>query len=110
MFTQNLPDSYLPIDRNSPHSTTGETPASLMFGRKLRTKIDQALPDIKTKVSSNQSDQVKSHSQAALRLFNIGDKVLVRDYRQHQRWQQSNMALFLPKLDLAAMMWRLHLE
>ena len=83
---------FLLAYRNSPHSWTGETPASLMFGRKLRTKMDQALPDIKTKVSSNQSDQVKSHSQAALRVFNIGDKVLVREYRQHQRWQHGTIS------------------
>lgn len=78
---------FLLAYRNAPHATTGETPASLMFGRKLRTKLDLALPNIKERILNSQNDQVMSHSQAKLRIFDIGDKVLARDYRGHQRWQ-----------------------
>jgi transposase InsO family protein len=40
---------YLLIYRNTPHSTTGETPSMLLMGRRLRTRLDLMLPSV-TKV------------------------------------------------------------
>lgn len=78
--------------RNAPHSTTGETPAFMMFNRHLRTKLDIAKPSIKSRVADKQDHQVKSHSQASLRTYHTGDHVLVRDYRGHDRWQHGQIS------------------
>ncbi|GFS02164.1 polyprotein, partial [Elysia marginata] len=78
--------------RNAPHSTTGETPAFMMFNRHLRTKLDIAKPSIKSKVADKQHQQVTSHSQASLRTYRTGDHVLVRDYRGHAKWQHGQIS------------------
>ena len=98
---------FLLAYRNSPHSTTGQTSASLMFGRKLRTKIDQELPDIKRKCHpTNQSRSSLIHKLHCVSLtLEIKSSLETTD-----NTRDGNMALFLPKLDLAAMRWRLHLE
>lgn len=77
--------------RNAPHMTTNESPASLMFGRRLRTHLDIVRPDINSKVKLNQTRQGINHSQANLREFHTGDTVLVRDYRGHQQWQHGTI-------------------
>ena len=75
--------------RNAPQSTTLESPAFLMFGRRLQSRLDLLQPNIKSQIQQAQARQIKSHSQARLREFEIGDSVLVRDYRQNQeeKWQ-----------------------
>ena len=78
--------------RNAPHSTTGVSPATLMFGRKLRTKLDMLHPDTRAKVAHNQSRQVASHSQANPTSYAKGDPVLARDYRGQQRWQHAKIS------------------
>ena len=72
--------------RNAPHSTTSESPSSLMFGRHLRNHMDIMRPDLSRTVSLSQQRQVNAHSQAKQRHFSVGDTVLVRDYRGNQRW------------------------
>ena len=34
-------DDFLMMYRSTPHSTTGVSPAELLFGRKIRTKLPQ---------------------------------------------------------------------
>ncbi|KAJ8880949.1 hypothetical protein PR048_017422 [Dryococelus australis] len=46
--------------RNSVHCTAGETPASLMFGRPLRTIYDLLPPNLSKRVEENQQKQ-RSH-------------------------------------------------
>ena len=75
--------------RNAPHSTTGESPETLMFGHKLRTKLDLMLPDIKNKVLRNQSTQVSAHSDANPVSYEVGDSVLARNYRGKDRWRRA---------------------
>jgi hypothetical protein len=45
--------------RNTPHSTTGETPATLFMGRNLRTRLDFIKPDIRKHVVEKQVSQAK---------------------------------------------------
>ena len=82
---------FLSTYRNAPHCTTGVSPAILMFGRKLRTKLDMLQPNIGAKVAQNQSKQVASHSAATEKQYEVGDPVLARDYRGDQRWQQAKV-------------------
>ena len=39
---------FLFVYRNTPQSTTGNSPAELLFGRKLNTRFDQLKPDLFT--------------------------------------------------------------
>ncbi|XP_060805196.1 uncharacterized protein K02A2.6-like [Amyelois transitella] len=70
---------YLFNYRNAVHCTTGETPAKLMFGRKLRTRLDLILPS------------EREHSSVPVpgrRSFGIGDKVWCRWYSARmETWQ-----------------------
>lgn len=63
---------YLFTYRNTVHCTTGETPAKLMFGRNLRSRLDLILP----------CNQHYEHSEqtSISRSFEIGDTVWVRWY------------------------------
>lgn len=72
--------------RNTPHVTTGVSPAKLMFGRSLRTRFDVILSDKNTKLQSNvakqQQKQKRNYKGKKSIHFLLGEKVLVRDYRQ----------------------------
>ncbi|GFO04166.1 Pol polyprotein, partial [Plakobranchus ocellatus] len=83
---------FLLAYRNSPHSTTGESPASLMFGRRLRIRLDICTPRIQTHVTGKLQKQEQHHSQASPRTFSTGDHVLVRDYRGYERWQHGQIS------------------
>ena len=67
--------------RTSPHSTTGMTPAELMFGRRLRTHLDLLQPNLEGKVHNKQCTMknyhdVSKHEQVIL----IGDQVYVKNF------------------------------
>ncbi|KAJ8977244.1 hypothetical protein NQ317_007421 [Molorchus minor] len=70
--------------KNAKHSTTGESPAMLMFGRDLYTRFSNLNPSIKDnvkdKVSTEQKKQINYYG-GRKRQFEVGDKVTVKDYR-----------------------------
>ena len=81
---------FLRTYRNVPHTTTGRTPAELLFGRALRTHISIVLP--------NTADRVKSYLKPPEtiqepRQFKSGDLVWVRDFRPNarQKWVQGTV-------------------
>ena len=43
--------------RNTPHSTTGVSPAELLMGRKLRSPLDLLKPDLHFRVEGRQEKQ-----------------------------------------------------
>ena len=51
--------------RNTPHSTTGMTPAELLLGRKLRSRLDLIKPDLTNQVVRKQNKQKAHHDQHA---------------------------------------------
>jgi hypothetical protein len=63
--------SFLFEYRNSVHCSTNETPAKLMFGRVMRSKLDLILP-------SNEHDNEDITSLVGARKFEIGQSVWVR--------------------------------
>ena len=67
--------------RITPHSTTGVTPAELLFGRRIRSHLGQLIPDLAAKVESKQAAQKRDHdNHSDTRTFQIGDPVFVRNY------------------------------
>ncbi|CAI6367254.1 unnamed protein product [Macrosiphum euphorbiae] len=79
-----LMQKFLLLYRNTPHSTTQQSPAKLLLGHNTRTPFDALIPDTKDVVSDNQTAQIKRHGK---RQHNIGtgDSVAVRDYRDNDR-------------------------
>lgn len=74
--------------RNTPHSTTKESPAMLFMRRKLRSRLDLLKPSAASRVEKVQEAQCAHRDiHAKARKFQVGDKVLVRDYgRGGEKW------------------------
>ena len=74
--------------RNTPHTTTGSTPAELLLGRRPRSRLDCIFPDLGSRVAKKQQKQKEAHdSKARGHSFEIGDVVYTRAYGQGQaRW------------------------
>ncbi|XP_059054506.1 uncharacterized protein K02A2.6-like [Achroia grisella] len=74
---------YLFEYRNTIHCSTGQSPAKLMFGRNLRSRLDLILPKVR-KTSDNNNDVVETNC----RHFKKGDRVLVRWYSaRKEHWK-----------------------
>lgn len=72
--------------RNTTHCTTGVPPATLMFGRRLRTRFDiilpnNSIPQVKKHVSDKQQKQRLYHKGNNKAEFALKELVLVKDYR-----------------------------
>lgn len=71
--------------RNSVHCTTGETPARLMLGRPMRTRIEL----LKTGLKETVTDKLKQRAcrkGGTVRQWEDGDSVWARDYRIQNKW------------------------
>ena len=76
--------------RNARHASTETSPALLMIGRDLRSRLHLLKPDLRGTALKASTRQAMARSSAIERVFNPGDKVLVRDYRPgHSRWQSA---------------------
>ncbi|XP_060063528.1 uncharacterized protein K02A2.6-like [Ylistrum balloti] len=64
---------FLMSYRNTPQSTTGETPASLFMGRNLRTRLDLLRPNLKERVEKAQARMCKDSNLGKTRSFEVGD-------------------------------------
>ena len=82
-------DIQLEIDRFvfnyrlTPHSTTGVSPAELMFGRRLRSRLDLLWPSesVSAKVHERQEAQKRSHSKDPRKIQLSPDStVMIRNY------------------------------
>eukprot|EP00731_Ephydatia_muelleri_P026502 Em0018g602a len=74
--------------QNARHASTETSPAFLMIGQDLHSHLHLLKPDLWGTTLKASTQQVMSLSAAIERIFNPGEKVLVRDYRpRHSRWQ-----------------------
>ena len=78
-------ENFMLAYRNTPHATTNETPAKLFLGRNLRTCLDLIRPDVQNKVNNKQSKQT-FESNTQTRNFEIGQDIIVRNYREGDKW------------------------
>ena len=77
--------TFLMHYRKAPNATTMHSPAMLFLKREIRTRIDLAVPDLRGRVQENIRKGVYEFRD---RMFEIGDKVAVRDYRSaNSRWK-----------------------
>ncbi|CAK1587023.1 unnamed protein product [Parnassius mnemosyne] len=77
--------------RNTEHSTTGCEPAMLMFGRRLRGRLDLLRPDTRDLVRQRQEIS-EQRRDTALRVAEPQDSVLLRDYSQNRgKWTEGTV-------------------
>lgn len=73
--------------RITPHTTTGVSPAELLMGRRLRSRLDLALPSLPSRVAAQQSKQATARNQHTKpRTFETGNQVYVRDLPTGKDW------------------------
>ena len=81
--------NFLLIYRNTPHTTTGCTPAELFLNCKPRIRLSLLKPSLSKKVKQKQDQMKSSHDgkQNKVRAFEPGDSVMVRNFRGSQKWK-----------------------
>lgn len=73
--------------RITPHSTTGVSPAELLMGRRIRSHLDLAQPNLANQIELKQQVQKKYHDKSAkTREFQVGDAVLVQNPTSGPPW------------------------
>ena len=70
-----------------PHTTTGQSPAELLIGRRPRSYLDILKPNISDRVSVNQERQKEGHDRGTVhRSYAVGDAVWVCSFSQGPTW------------------------
>ena len=83
--------------RNTPQTTTDQTPAELIFGHQLRrTRLSNVKPDVEESVQKKQENQKRNYDgKAKYRYFKVGDKVYVKSYRPGPVWVAGDAMVWL---------------
>lgn len=76
---------FLLTYRNTEHSTTGESPAQLLQGRALRTRLDGLKPERADRVRNAQDRQERAAGGVS-RSMDTGESVWYRHYRAGDKW------------------------
>ena len=58
-------DDFLMMCRSTPHSTTGVSPAELLFGRRIRTKLPQ-LQEVTVEDEVRDRDSKRKHDRGTI--------------------------------------------
>ena len=73
--------------RITPHTTTGTSPAELLFGRLPRSHLDLLKPTLAERVHKKQERQKENHDiHSKERKFHIGDAVFICDFPDRKHW------------------------
>lgn len=86
------------VYRNTEHSTTGESPAQLLQGRALRTRLDCVKPDRAATVRSAQRRQ-EAAAGGVRRSLPEGEYVWYRTYRPGHKWAKGRILQVLGSTD-----------
>ncbi|XP_068671438.1 uncharacterized protein [Montipora foliosa] len=79
---------FLIAYRNTPHFTTGASPAQLLLGRPLRTRLDLVKPNLNRKMVNQQHQQsIRAANEKGRQRCQLGDSVMSRDYRGDLNWR-----------------------
>ncbi|XP_061704035.1 uncharacterized protein K02A2.6-like [Cydia pomonella] len=77
--TETALSRFLLMYRNTPHNATGESPAKVLLGRAVRTRLDCLKPDREQRVTDLQRRQ-REAAGGTQRAFDVGDLVWYRRY------------------------------
>ena len=73
--------------RNTPQSVTEHSPAELMFGRKLKSRLDRFHPDLNKKVQTKQISKRECHDRGTkLHELKIADNVYLKNFHKGEQW------------------------
>lgn len=87
--TETALSRFLLMYRNTPHNATGESPAKVLLGRAVRTRLDCLKPDREQRVTDLQRRQ-REAAGGTQRAFDIGDLVWYRRYNvgnSQSKWE-----------------------
>eukprot|EP00731_Ephydatia_muelleri_P017061 Em0010g159a len=74
--------------RITPQTTTGVSPAELLYGRRLRSRLDALHPNLAERVERRQQGQKAAHNTNAVeRSFQEQESVYVKYYARGGRWK-----------------------
>ena len=78
--------------RITPQTTTGISPAEMMMGRRPRSRLDLLIPNLATKMQHKQQSQKHYHDkQSRQRIFEVGDRVSVKNFPTGDNWLQGTI-------------------
>ncbi|KAL7303128.1 hypothetical protein TKK_0004339 [Trichogramma kaykai] len=114
--TETVISRYLFAYRNTPHCYTGDSPAKLMFGRKLRTCFD--LLKENSVIEKNKERQIRNFKGKRNDGFAPGELVWALDYRNlnERKWVKAEIVdclgerHYVCKLCNEEIYWRRHLD
>ena len=74
---------FLVTYRNTLQSVTGHSPAELMFGLKLKPRLDRLHPDLNRKAQAKRIKKTECDDRGnKLHEFNIGDDVYLKNFHR----------------------------
>lgn len=89
---------FLLMYRTTEHSTTKESPAQILQGRCLRTRLDRLKPPREDLVAAAQRRQQQA-AGGAWRSFHVGDSVWVRIYHTQGKWLSGSIVEIMGNTD-----------
>ena len=108
-------DQFLFSYRNTPHTTTGYSPAQLLLGRRLRSNLDLLVPRVESKVEAAQLGQKKYHDvKAKARTSDAGQSVWAQNYRPGEKWLPGvvleKVGPVSYRVEVQGQVWRRHVD
>ena len=106
---------FLIVYRSTPNTTTGESPAGLLFHRQIRTRLSLITPSIAATVGSKQADQKSHHDKKSKeRQFEVNQPVLVENHSGDSRWVPGTILSRLGPMNYEVLVndkvWKRHVD
>ena len=106
---------FLFVFRTTPHATTGIAPAELFMKRQLRTCLDLLRLSVRDYVKANQSKlQRYCDQKPQTRLLEVGQLVLVRNFREGLKWLQGRVVSkdgpVSYQVEVGGQVWKRHID
>ena len=87
--------NFLILNRSTPHTVTGQSPAELFLGRQIRNCFTLLKPNLKKTVEEKQLKQKEYHDEGRVKLreFKLNEFVLVRNWRGGiEKWNSGRIS------------------
>ncbi|XP_043238246.1 uncharacterized protein K02A2.6-like [Amphibalanus amphitrite] len=104
---------FLLAYRAAPHAVTGRSPAEMLLGRNVRTRLDLLRRDPEER-SRDQQQRQWSAAGGQPRKFNVGDAVWARNYGGPHKWRRGAVAAQTGpvsyEIDVGSALWSRHAD